>query len=455
MSDANVNIKFSGSGSSTGGATASKEKLPKGLTSSFESMKAGLSSMLVPLTAIVGGVALVVSAVNLVSEKISKMTDKLKDVSARLSSLDKIQKRTFDSVLKPFGDFVSTLARPYIKLMRTVARQSIRKSRNVLRQEKEGLITSDEAQTQLMEIMAATSLAMEPLKRGMLDAIGPMAGFMAGLEDTQGLSDWLDKSVRDVTNYIDGIINSASLNAIPATWTLAGEMLGTAVSDNVTSLEKLPPQWKLAYESYKDLPTELASTLTGFQLLASEIPDIISGTPGSFEAFKTALKTVNEKAGKLTGDFSNVDTSVLDLTHSLQLSLNPVTAITSYSLLAGNALRDLATRAGNLFRGGGFDLSGGIDRTFGKMSRDFQEKGAGDFFGDVAKGIFGFAEGGVVPNTGLALVHKGETVVPENKSQSLGGGNFTHNYYGVDASMADTIRGIFKDELNRSGIYGQ
>jgi len=458
MPDAKVEVQIIGSGGiTTGGGTTKRDKeVPKGLTAPLEAMKKNISNMIGPLTAITGvvaGVALVVSAINGVSDKISKMSDRLREVSARLSSLDKIQKKTLDLVLKPFGDFIATLARPYIQMMRTVARESIRKSREVLRAEKRGDITSTEAQAQLMQIMAATSLAMEPLKRGMLETIGPLSGFMSGLEDTEGLIGWFEKAGKDLSDYIGGIISSAALKALPDTWKLAGELLGTAVSDNATNLGKLPSLWSDAYEKFKDLPTKVGNTATGLEIFRSTISDMISGTPGSLEAFNAAVKDTNDKIAKTA---SNLGIEV-DKTIKYFPSTNPFSNFISSIDLARNAIDNFikSLNGGSNQSGGGFDLMGGISRTFGPMLNDLARDPIGTIQKSIGKalGVRGYAMGGVVPNTGLAYLHQGEEVIPANQTSSKNA-SFVNNFYGGDSDMVNKIKMVLRDELNRSGIYG-
>ncbi len=81
------------------------------------------------------------------------------------------------------------------------------------------------------------------------------------------------------------------------------------------------------------------------------------------------------------------------------------------------------------------ELSGGF---LGAIFKEF-----GGLTGAVGS-IFGFEKGGIVPSTGLAMVHKGETIIPANRS--IGTTIYINNLNGFNArDIADTLQ----EELNK------
>jgi hypothetical protein len=75
----------------------------------------------------------------------------------------------------------------------------------------------------------------------------------------------------------------------------------------------------------------------------------------------------------------------------------------------------------------------------------------GLIMGGLLGGLTGFADGGIVPNTGIAMVHGGEMVLPSHISESVqrmaagggqsgrgGGGNIhVHNHFSGSPSSSD------------------
>jgi hypothetical protein len=250
----------------------------------------GIMAILGPIAAIAVGIGVAVTILNGINDKLKKQIEVMKESSPAFKSIDMIQKKIWSLVMKPFGDFLSILMRPYIILSMNVIRQSLKKAADVLKALKAGAITQPEAMDQLQEIFAATYLALMPLMQGIKDATAPLTGFLAAFEDSVGIVQWFNDSLQNFVNYLAGLGKTVEELSKSEVWKMAAEMLGKAVKDNVDLLSMLPPKWREAYNEFKDLPGSVGDAALGLTIFGQTTGTMATLLDTYSAAFNKALQ---------------------------------------------------------------------------------------------------------------------------------------------------------------------
>ncbi|MFQ5621281.1 MAG: hypothetical protein ACE5FT_05545 [Candidatus Nanoarchaeia archaeon] len=287
-------------------------RIAPGTKEMFVGAKAG--GILGTITA-VGGVlaafAATVTILKRIHESIEKMLTELKKASPEYKKVTEIMEKMFYLAMKPLGELIATLLRPYLLLQMQAVRKALIEARPYLEAYRRGDITLEQAIEQIKPIVEATIFQLSYLEREAMELVKPIAGFIDGFLDAMGIvfNTWL----KGVGSYLAGFMVGLQevFSGMPDELAYAIlEMIKTnpealyylpsnVAADFLTWLREHPEEWE-------KLPQETRDLLVGW---LEERPEVLQALPKKTAEWFFEQITMDEegrqKLQKLSSEFYN------------------------------------------------------------------------------------------------------------------------------------------------------
>ena len=424
---------------------------------------AGMGAVAGALGIIAGVATTAIFIIKEINERIGKMYQTLKDASPSFKGTKELLEKTFNLALKPMGDVMTMLMRPYLILSMQYMRTKVGEMYEVIKGAG-GKITP-EVMTKLKGIWESTMEGLSYIAQQMGSVIQPFASAMEGYLSALGIvyNNWLTGISDWFTSFLEGLKTGieSKFKGMPSD--LANWIVDTT-KKNPSFLENVPKNitdsfytWIAINRSYlEELPTKVAndwytwstSDLNIFKLTALGVGAIWGATAtGSdvLEDIKTKIKdafgTIQDtltsddllnRGKKVVNDFIDKIASMLQVTAppptggALPTGLT-VTEATKYAEKYGV----MPTPIGKVTTA---DIANAVTSAVTSASRavvtstqpwyqpivnfgNTVVNSIGNFVSSVGK-ILGFQAGtSFVPTTGPAILHRGEAVLTTTEAR--------------------------------------
>lgn len=193
--------------------------------------------------AAVAGAGAVIGILKMIHDKIGKMLEHLAEASASLKMAQDIQTKTLNMVLKPIGDIMSALMRPYLMLMMRRMRDVMASVQPYVQAAAGG---NEDAMKIVMEKIEAGLTDIGWITQKMNDIIKPIVGELQGFQD--GLAAALNNFLTGTKEYLSGF-GKAMGNAFADIPLSLKDWITTTATSNPESLLQLP---KNIADKYRD-----------------------------------------------------------------------------------------------------------------------------------------------------------------------------------------------------------
>jgi hypothetical protein len=327
------------------------------------------------------------SALVAIQNTVEMMLDQMKEMNNKLAQASPTWKTTMDIIqqiqqqaLRPLGEFITLLARPYLMLQLAILRRGMAQAKAIMT----GSGTDAEKQQQLQDLFAEMGLAMKYVSIQMNEAIGPLIGYANAIEQITSNTEGLAVALQNAMDWINGVFAAIGTVQDPAIIAAAAKLLGQSLMDLSSDVgEHLGPKLSELYTYLKE-----------------------TGKPG--------LETFVQKASDAGNTFHNFN----DAMDKVLTPGNKFSLLASAADIAKNHLMGLQEPALRL------------EDAFNAITRAIQDFHLGPWYP--------FRQiGGVISQEGPYYLHRGERVLSATEK---GGSGPTINYAPTIRVDSPTIR---------------
>lgn len=168
----------------------------------------GVASALKSFPGGAGGAALgiagsVIGLLKIISDRIGQMNDRMKEASASYDAAKQMQEKIYNLALKPMGDVMTQLMRPYLMLMLRQTRETVKAIQPHLKGAAAGNQADIDAINQLIQ---ANLMYMANVTGSMEDIIKPVTARIAGFKDATDIL--FNRWATGTKEYVEGFLTA-------------------------------------------------------------------------------------------------------------------------------------------------------------------------------------------------------------------------------------------------------
>lgn len=443
---ANVGTEFSKVSSAGMGKTASK--------GAGGAVAGGMGLGLGAVAGIGAGLVAGVSILKTINKGIDRMYDKLAEASIEFRSSRELMDNMWNLALRPMGNMMSLLMRPYLMLSMQYLRPRLQEAQAVLRESGGKLDESDIAK--MTDIFEGTSEGLGFIFQDMFETIKPIAGQMMGFQKGTDIlyNNFLDGMEETISGITKAFTKIATGEFTMMPKELAESILEYALSD-ISYLERLPENLAEDFLKYTlshpddmiGFPSivtdelmkwieihsqELESLPIAFINYAKEWGIALESPQGELTIFgqaisdsATSLADITNKWRKTAQTIDNTNFYISEASGVFisQLESMATDIVNARNKIDSGTAPALSGVIASSYYGDQYKITGTVkDKSGLGYSTAFPEEYADtykDDYGGYSSAFPMYANGvNFVPETGPAILHRGETVINPMKTNS-------------------------------------